>query len=1085
MKLTTVLLLATMLQVSARTYSQQVSLKFNNATLDKVFAEIEKQSGYSFIYGKKLLQTAHPVSISINNVSVEAAVQAVLSKQPLGFKINNKYVIISPKADNPESSANALQAAPPLVRGRITNENGEPVAGVTIKVKDGKVVGISGANGEFELTNIDKDAILVFSSLNMEQLEIKLQGRTELAFVMKTVVSSLDEVVMIGYGSSVRREATASIASITAEDIKKQPVQNPLNALQGRVAGAVITQANGLPGSRVTIQIRGQNSIDPTGAGVQPLFLIDGVPFNMNDNSFPVSNDLNSRGAFAAAGGLSPFSMINPEDIERIDILKDADATAIYGTRGSNGVVMITTKKGKAGKTKVDVKLYRGWGKVAHYIPMMNTQQYLAMRKQAFANDGITPTAANAPDLVTWDQNAYTDWQRTLMGGTAGTSDAQATISGGDQRTRFLLNAGYHHETPVFPGSYKSDRISTRLNVDHSSLDKRFNANASVLYSYDNTNLLGNDLSTLYNLPPNMPVKNADGTYFWQSYYLNNPAAYQLIGYYGKTHNLLTNVMLRYTVLPGLDIKTSVGYNSVSLDQNTRTPGVAKNPFAGATLTNSSLFAYINQRSYIVEPQITYNRNISLGKLSTLVGATFHNSQNTSLKLNGDNYSSLALMGSYASAGTFSTPSTSYVQYRYNSLFGRATYNWDGKYILNAVLRRDGSSRFGANNKFGTFWDLGAAWVFTNESFAQSLKFLSFGKLRASYGKTGNDQIADYSFAATYGAGTAYQGVPALNPSRIDNPNLHWQSTYKMEFGLDLAFLKKRIELTANYYRNRTPDQLGYINLSSQVGFNSTVANFDALIQNRGFEVELTTHNIAKKDFTWNTSFNITIPRTRLITASPQYFYYNPQTLGQPLSAVLRYIYQGVDKATGNPVYKNMTKDTLTFTPNYSSDRGVIGYTAPKMYGGINNTFNYKGIELSFFFQFTKQDGNIYPNTSPGNLDNGNQTAYWLDNVWTKAGDNASKPRYTTGGNYTGAYAYYGSSSASWGDASFLKLRTVYLAYNLPREVLKKMKIDNFRIYLQGQNLWTATKNKYAFDPETGTSMPPLRMLTTGINVTF
>lgn len=1088
MKLTVVLLLC-FLQVSAWTYSQKVTLRFDKEPLTKVLSEIERQSGYSFIYGKKLLATANPVSVELTDASIETALKTIFNKQPLHYKINNHYVIISAKTEHVPNLVTTsvpvqeVVSPPPTVRGRILNEAGEPVAGVTIMVKGGKVVGLTDQKGEFELKNIANDAILVFSSVNMEQLEVRLNGRTELNFSMKAASSKLDEIVMIGYGSTSKRETTASISSITAEEIMKQPVQNPLNALQGRVAGALVTQSNGLPGSRVTIQIRGVNVIDNTSAGSQPLYLVDGVPFGITDGAIPVNNDLTGRSPFSSAanGGLSPFALINPNDIERIDILKDADATAIYGTRGANGVVLITTRKGKSGKTKVDVNLYSGQGKVGHFIPMMNLAQYRAMRKAAYANDGIVPNATNAPDLFLWDSTgAGTDWQRRYLGGTATINDIQATISGGDQRTRFLFNSGYHHETPVFPGSYKSERISTRLNVEHNSLDKKFNAVASVMYSYDNTNLLGRDLSTLYNLPPNLPLINANGSMYWNTNF-TNPESYSYVNYYGKTHNLLSNLLLRYSILPGLDVKASLGYSSVNVDQNTQNPAISKSPLSG-TPTNSANFNAANQRSYTIEPQITYVTDIWRGRLSALAGMTFQNSLNTSLGISGDNYSTATLLGSITGAGSFGNPSAAYTQYRYNSVFGRLTYNFDSRYLINAVFRRDGSSRFGSGKRFGNFWDIGAGWIFTNEEFGKKLGPLTFGKIRTSYGITGNDQIQDYNYTSFFAAAGTYQNSAALAPSRVENPELHWQTTNKFEVGLDLAFWNKRLELTANYYRNRTPDQLGFLKLSSQAGFNSYTANFDAVIQNKGFEFELTSRNFTSKDFTWTTSFNITIPRNKLLSAGKDYFYFNQNSLGQPLSYQLRYNYAGVDPATGRPIYKVLTKDSLTLTPNANTDRYVAGYTAPKMYGGLNNILFYKNFELSFFFQFSQQDGNILPSATPGILGSGNMTQYWVGNVWAQPGAKADLPKFTTNSaNYSG----YSSSDAIWGNAAYLKLRTVNLSYTLPAEVTSKLKLTHIRVYLQGQNLWWTSKNKYVYDPETGTAMPPLRIITAGLNVTF
>lgn len=1081
LKFTTVLVLTTCFFANAKGYSQGITLAEQNASLQSVFKKIRSQTGFNFVYRDEWLSRTKRVSIRVTNASLAEVMLQCLEGEPLSYEVIGNTVVIRQKPRIAEKNIIVLPDAQLMeVRGTVTDETGRPLQSVSVVVPGTPLGSMTNVKGEYSIKNVPENADLLFSYVSYESQRVQINGRSTINIVLKQEIKQLDETVVIGYGTTTKRKSTGSISSITAEEIAKQPVANPLNALQGRIAGALVTQSNGLPGSRVTVQIRGINSIDQTGAAAVPLFIIDGVPFNINDAAVPKSNDLNAFGQFAAAGGLNAFAVINPSDIERIDVLKDADATAIYGTRGANGVVLITTKKGKAGKTKFDANIYQGSGKVGHFIPMMNTQQYRQMRRQAFVNDGLTANTATAPDLFLWDSTATTDWQQKYLGGTAKITDVQGSVSGGDQRTRLYLNAGYHRETPVFPGDYNDQRVSTRLNVDHNSLDRKFNANVSLNYSYDPTNLLSRDLSTLYNLPPNLPLYNSDGSLYWNANF-TNPESNRLVTYTGKAHNMMANTVLRYTVLPGLDIKTSFGFNRVQLEQTTENPALSKNPLTTSP-TNSAAFATIDQKGYILEPQATYNRNIFKGRLSALLGSTFQNTLNTFLRLTGDNYSTASLLGSITGAGTTGTPAYGYTQYRYNSVFGRLTYDWASKYLFNGVLRRDGSSRFGSDKRFGTFWSLGGGWVFSSEKFAKPWSFLSFGKLRASYGLTGNDQIGDYLYSNFFTTSATYQNNATLVASRIDNSKLHWQNTYKLEFGLDLTFLNRRVELTTNYYHNRTPDQLGFLTLSSQTGFNSYASNFDALIQNTGLEFELRTQNLNGRDIKWSSSFNITIPRTKLISASPNYFFYNPVIIGQPLSVALRYHYVGVNPATGRPLYQSLPGDSATLVPNLNTDRLSAGYTAPKLYGGLNNVLNYKNLEFSFFFQFTKQSGNIYPSAAPGVLTNGNQPTYWLSSTWIKTGDANVLPKYTT---TSSVYSNYGQSDAVWGDASFVRLRTVNISYQFPQSLISRLKLENVRMYLQGQNLWWASKNKYVYDPETGTAMPPLRVITAGINVTL
>lgn len=1087
MKLTVILLTIAFAQVSARGFSQNVTLTLKDAPAETMFKEIERQTGMGFLYTKKMLQDAPKVNLSVKNMPVSEVLKKYFIGQNLDFAIQNNTIVITKKSPTaPVVNNTPAKPEPPVITitGRVTDDKGNPVQSVSVVIPGTPLGAMTNENGEYSISNAPERAKLIFSYVGYETQNIDINNRTIINVVLRVVTKAIDEVMVIGYGTTSKRKNTGSVSSISAEEITKQPVGNPLNALQGRIAGATVIQQNGLPGSRVNILIRGQNSLSN---GTQPLFIIDGVPFNQQDQAVPASNDINSFGIFAANRGVSPFSIINPNDIERIDVLKDADATAIYGTRAANGVVLITTKKGKSGKTKLDVNVYTGAGRVAKFVEMMDLKQYLQMRREAFANDAITPTTANAPDLLVWDTTQSTNWLEKYLGGTANTLDAQATISGGDSRTRFLFNTGFHRETTVFPGDFDDSRISARFNADHSSQDRKFNISLTSSYSVGRTNLLGTDLaSAVFNLPPNMPLYKNDGTLFWNANF-TNPESYALAKYVGKTNNFLSNLQLRYTILPGLDIKTNFGFTKITLDQNQQNPVSSKNPLTAA-LTNSARFANIDQESYIIEPQATYTKVIGKGKLSTLLGTTFQRSLNKSLSITADNYSNPGLLSTVSGAGIVTNAAT-YTLYKYNSLFGRINYDLLSKYIFNVNFRRDGSSKFGANNRFGNFGSIGAAWVFTEEKFIKNVSWISFGKLRASYGITGSDQLQDYQYITLFTASSgnsAYQGSNVLSPSRVNNPDIKWETNKKLEFGLDLGFLKDMILLTANYYRNRSDNQLGFLRLASQAGFNAYTSNFDALIQNSGTEFELNTINFKTKEFEWKTSFNLTVPSTKLLEASNQYFFFNQQLLGQPLSVVFRYTYLGVDPATGRPQYLDQTTKQPTLTPNFNTDRLPVGFTAPKFYGGINNNLSYKNFELSFFFQFTKQEGNIVQSATPGTFSN--QNVYWL-NRWRNPGDANVLPKASI---TTAVYSNFGTSDAIWGDASFARLRNMNISYGLPEKVLSKLKLSQCRIYMQGQNLATWTNNKYVSDPETISTinqssvvMPPLRVFTFGINVSL
>src|SRR6188768_2369339 len=500
MKLTAIIILSACLTASVNGYCQKVTISEKNASLEKVFKEIKKQTGYVFFYDVNIFDGAKPVAIQVKDVAIEQALKEILQDQLLDFSIENKTIAIVKKEPSIINEQTPLPPPPIIVRGHVVNEVGEPVrATVTVKGA-GKGATSTNDNGEFAMVVKDLQGSLVFSAVGIEILEIKLDGRTELTVNVKTKVSVLDEVHMIAYGTTTRRLSTGSISKIKGEDMRKQPVENPMLALGGRVPGLQITQINGMAGGAVSITVRGRNSL---GAGTEPLYIIDGVPFAHTQTSVSFSNGVIAQtlgGLANATNGTSPFVTLNAADIESIEVLKDADATAIYGSRGSNGVVLITTRKVKTNRTSVDASFYTGWGRPTIMPEMLNTQQYVAMRKEAFKNDGIVPTASNATDLMVWDTTRYNDWAKILMGETARSYDAQVHFSGGNEQTRFSLSTGYHRETPVFYGNMFDDRIHVRANVTHHSIDKKFSLTLSTGYNIDNNNINTTDMGLLLTL---------------------------------------------------------------------------------------------------------------------------------------------------------------------------------------------------------------------------------------------------------------------------------------------------------------------------------------------------------------------------------------------------------------------------------------------------------------------------------------------------------------------------------------------------------------------------------------------------------
>ena len=1073
----------------------EVSLHVQSEPLKAALRRLEKESGFNIFFPSAIVNAYQRVTIQTKNRSVAATLDLLLTGTPLEYHQEGNKVLLSVKKSN-STVVNSI-AEVKRITGIVRDENGEPLAGVSVNSKTSRMQSTAtDANGHFNIDVESDDDQLVFSFIGYKSQTVSVKGTATLDIHLQQVAGSLDEVQVIGYGRTTKRDNTGAVSSITAKDIGNQPVSNPLAALQGRLPGVQVTQNNGLPGSGFRVQIRGIGSL---GSGTLPLYIVDGVPFTLFNGGSPPSDGLNFFGIGGAIGGeMSPLSTINPSDIERIDVLKDADATAIYGSKGANGVILITTKKGKSGKTRFGVNVYHGISKVPKFLDMLSTQDYLAMRRAAFAASGTTPNINTAPDLLLWDQNANTDWQERFIGGTARTTNADISVTGGNAQNTFLFSSNYRREGTVYPGSYGANTFSNRLNAGHKSEDNRFNLNLSVNYTHIQNNSLGTDLTTLYNLPPNLPTNNADGSLYWNTS-VTNPLSYLLSPNNNTATNLIGNLNMSYALLPGLNIKANAGYTLTGLKQTQETPLTALNPINvnPAAPNNQLLYANNTNSNYILEPQLEYAKKIGDGNLQALVGTTFQRTIADGLTLLGTGFSSDALIGNLNNAASIINYGSNNSDYRYNAVFGRLNYNWKEKYYLDGTFRRDGSSRFGSNYRFGNFWAVGAAWIFTQESFAKNNSWLSFGKLRGSYGLTGNDQIQNYLYDSYYqaiGSTSTYQGQSVIYPSNIANPNLHWETNRKLDVAVELGFLQDRIYLKADYFRNRSSDQLINLALPTQSGFNSYRANFPAVVQNKGFEFELTSTNFQSKTLKWTTSLNFTFLNNKILSIDNPSLLFNSSSyvVGQPVNGILLYQFTGLNPQTGVPIYQDLNGDNQITSV---ADRLPAPIGNP-YYGGITNGFTYKNFQLDFTFMFNHRMGYLNNSSSyPLGIGLTNQNTSALER-WTSPGSNAVIPGATTVSSTP--YSNYNSSTANWGNASFIKLKNVSLNYMFSPALNRAIGFKNVNLFARGENLVFWAKQKYTLDPEgtrsgTGTAlgtgqfiaMPQLRTIVLGLNCTF
>ncbi|ANI90804.1 hypothetical protein A9P82_14530 [Arachidicoccus ginsenosidimutans] len=1006
---------------------------------------------------------------------------------PFTYEIIGKTIILTKKvaAKNMTSQTDDIITVPEQRKliVHVIDSTWHPLQGAGVVVKGTKNGGLTDERGTITLTDIHNGDVLHISYVGYESKEITVGKYADTTVILKESSNPLDEIQFIAYGKTSKRLSTSSIVTVKAADIAKNPVMNVLGALEGRVTGLEITQQSGVPGAGYEVRIRGQNSISN---GNNPLYIIDGVPY--------MSTSLSSGiGANILKDPTSPLNYISPSEIESIDVLKDADATAIYGSRGANGVVLITTKKGKSGRTSLEANVYSGNGKLTRKMKMMDTRQYLDMRYEAFRNDGTSPTAAD-PDLTVWDTTRNTDWQKELLGGTSHLSNAQLSLSGGNSLTTFRASGGYQRETAIFKGDFADQKASFNLGINHHSMDQKFEFAVTVNYVNDNNNLPNLDItSRVIQLPPDAPALfTPDGQLNWANSTFSNPASYLLTKYNAVTDNLISNANMAYQIIPGLRVKLNAGYTVTQLKEMSLWPAKSYDP--AQHRQSSASYSTNSVKSWILEPQLTYDKAMGDGKLAVVLGATMQQQRTEMLSLFGTNYASDDLLENPASAQTL-TSTYNLNLYRYSAGFLRINYNLLNKYLIDLTGRRDGSSRFGPGRQVANFGAVGAAWIFSSEkAVKESLPFLSFGKLRASYGITGNDQLPDYQFLSLYGLpgyssyyANSYGGS-VLVPSNLYNPDFRWETNKKLEIAFESGFLHDRILFSGNYFRNRSSNQLVGYPLAPTTGFTSVQANLPAIVQNTGFEFELHTKNISGHSFSWHTDANLTIPRNKLV-AYPNLAgssYATTYVIGQPLNIVRSYIYEGVDPETGRYTFKDTNGDG---TINYLDRTGSID-VSQRYYGGISNTFEYKGFSLDVLFQFVKQLGKNYLTVAgyPPGFEGANQPAMlYSDSRWQKEGDIANIAKFTQSFSGYQDYSQLMYTTNGYTDASYIRLKNLSLSYSLSDKVVKRLKIQQARFYLQAQNLLTITKFQ-GWDPENNMSLsalPPLRMITLGLSLTL
>lgn len=982
------------------------------------------------------------------------------------------------------------------ITGTVRNTIGEPLANATITVVKTNKGAITNARGTFTLSNITAKDQLRVSLIGYATQTLPVNNQTNITITLKEAVRELDKVVVQAYGTTSDRLRTGNISKVTAADIAKQPVMNVLNILQGLVPGAEVNNTSGYASGVVKVELRGRNLINSRFSS-DPLYVIDGVPMTIqnltNQDSYEGGSiGVNQAGLMGPANGQSFFFNINPNDIESIEVLKDADATAIYGSRAANGVILINTKTGKTGKTEFSVNAYTGVTQVVKTYEMLNTQQYIAMRREALKNDGLPVDAQTAPDLVIWDTTRYTNWQNAILK-SGHSSNMNATLSGGNQFTRFRISGDYSTQSDLLVNSGANKRGSFSINLNQKSKDQRFGSNLSAFYTASKVSSIYMPFGVL--LPPNAPpIWDANGKLNyagWQPLDGNFPFESLLQPYSSQAKVLNSSLVLKYEIAKGLVINTSLGYSNITGEQYYLTPKKSQNP--AYNLTGFNYFGNSNTFNWITEPKLEYTTFLFKGKLSAMAGGSYQNNATASYSLQGQGYINDAFIGSVGNA-PIRIASNAKEYYRYLAGFGRVTYNWRDKYIANINWRRDGSSKFGPGRQFGNFGSVGGVWIFSEENWIKSnLKFLSFGKIRSSYGTTGGDQIGNYQYLSQWAfgyPGISYNGQLVLNPQSHYDSLLQWQINKKLEVALALGFLEDRIFLDISWYRNRCNSQLVSFPTPLFSGFPSVVTNSPANVENRGLEFALTLKPIQGDVFNWEVKANISFNRNKLLSypnfsESP---YYGVYKIGYPLSMSRVLKSRGVDPATGDYYFEDLNGNGKTdIDPSLKTedDRYILDRTT-QYFGGLTNTFSYKNFELSFLLYFKKQIGTsaLYSGLYPGEI--GNQPVTVL-NRWLKPGDITDVPRFSTNPYANESYyPNFRNSDGLWVDASFIRLQNMSISYEIPQRLKKSIALKNGKLFLKVQNMFVIS-NYDGLDPEVQTiSTPPLpRIITGGFSINF
>ena len=1093
-KMKTLLLLGVLLfgfTVSAQ--SQKVSLDFKNERVEKVLASIKSQTGMSLVFSDQLVDVNRKVTMQLKDVTLKEALTRLLSGINLTFEIrNNKIYFIEKKAVSQPGSRKKR------VTGVVKDVMGEPLIGANVVEKGRSTNGvITDFNGKFTL-EVDESASLVVSYIGYLAQDIPTKGKGDFHIILKEDTNTLDEVVVTGYGDFKKATYTGSASVLTTEKLEALPVVSVGQMIESNIPGiSVVAGTSSQPGAKTTLRVRGIASMN---ASTEPLYVLDGVPIP--------SYDLSNFTSMSEAGGMGFIETLNPADIESITVLKDAASASLYGAKGANGVVLITTKKGKEGKLRVNMAAKYGITDFAYtYRPLMGGEERRELIHEGLVNfqldKGVSEQEAQQYADANIDQYAkrlpqgYSDWESALFK-TGYQQDYNLSASAGNQNSSFIGSLGYTKQTGVSLNS-EMERFTGRVDASNKYKKVEFGMNASFSWT-KNVHLPEGKFygSAIYaskvNLTPSTPIYNEDGTYasgYRENNGYNPVLEAEVNDYYARTVRAMGTAKIAYNVWDNLKISSvfTVDY-SLTKDFFFQSPEGRD----GATYQGRGRMQMTDRMRYTSQNNLTYSK--TFGKHSVSAVAAFE-----VMKYDyEDLYAAKKTYGQdiNTSLGNAADPIDADQKLQEDALMSyvaSVNYSYGDKYYASFSFRRDGSSRLSPDTRWGNFWSLSASWRLSQEKFMQSLKsVLSDLKLRASYGVNGNLPSSYYGYQSTYTTGAFYNGKPSPWESTLGNEELTWEKNYALNLGLDIG-LFSRVNVSLDWYTRTTKDLLMSKQLNSISGFSSLLTNVGQM-RNTGVELEVRSNNIKTKDFSWTTAFNLSHNKNKILKLADLPWFVDGRYVrkeGYPFNTIYLREYAGVDPETGSALYyDNQQDENGNYTKNKVTDPGQaspipLKDITPTISGGFMNTFNYKFIDLSFNLSYSF-GGYSYDNASYILQDDGysviSNKSTEQRRRWQKPGDITDVPRFVYGNKKGGNY----NSSRAIHSTDHIRLKSLILGLNAPKAWLQKLGIGNARIYFSGTNLLTwAAYDQY--DPEmsgvVGFYTPPLKTYAFGLELKF